>query len=204
MPRFTRAVLLPLWLLAACQTPDSPRPAVLALEEPVLLGWRAVALSEDRDRVDGLAAAWEEALAQARTRGLLARVRAEGALLEPDAGLPRAALSPGPYRCRLVRLGAGRRSFAAHPFHFCHVGIDGDLLSLTKESGSERPGGYVWPDSDRQSVFLGATALGAERLPPAYGEDPARDSIGLVERIGAFRYRLVFPWPRSGAVLDVL
>ena len=28
----------------------------------------------------------------------------------------------------------------------------------------------------------------------AYGDDRARDTIGLFERVGPFRYRLVLPW----------
>ena len=28
----------------------------------------------------------------------------------------------------------------------------------------------------------------------AYGEDRARDTVGLFERVGPFRYRLALPW----------
>ncbi|HZG47635.1 MAG TPA: hypothetical protein VEZ41_15410, partial [Allosphingosinicella sp.] len=28
--------------------------------------------------------------------------------------------------------------------------------------------------------------------------------IDVVERVGNFRYRIVIPWPRSGAILEVL
>ena len=129
--------------------------------------------------------------------------RAEGPLLQPQAGLPRATPPPGPYRCRLLRFG-GRRAFTVYPSYFCDVVVEDELLSLTKQDGSERPGGYLWPDGDGRLIFLGAVALGAEPVPPAYGEDRGRDLIGLVERVGPFHYRLVMPWPPSGASLDIL
>lgn len=198
--------LLPLIaILSACQTP-APAP-VAATPEPEVErpaeGWRAIVLAEDRERLERLASAWETALGEARAHGLASRLRAEGPLLQPGAALPRAALPPGPYRCRLVRFG-GRRAFAIFPFYFCDVVIEDELLSLTKQEGAERPGGYLWSDGDSRLAFLGAVALGAEIVPPAYGSDRRRDLVGFVERIGPFHYRLVMPWPPSGASLDIL
>ncbi len=192
-------------LLSACRTTPSDPPAIPAepAAEIIEAGWRAFALAEDRGRLERLGLAWETALGEARSRGLASRIRAEGALLQPGAGLPRAAPPPGPYRCRLIRFG-GRRAFTAFPSYFCDVVVEGELLSLTKQDGSERPGGYLWQDGDARLVFLGAVALGPEPVPPAYGEDSARDLIGLVERVGPFRYRLVMPWPPSGASLDII
>ena len=127
-------------------------------------------------------------------------------MLEPGAGLARSALPPGSYHCRVIRLGAGpgHSAFTAYPSYFCHVGVEGPLLSFTKQTGSERPGGYIWNDSDERLVFLGAMARGNEDVPPPYGDGEARDMAGIVERIGPFRYRIVFPWPTSGATLDVI
>ena len=203
--RATWPVLFLLLILSACQTP-APAPLVVepvAESELAGEGWRAIALAEDRGRLERLALAWETALGEARARGLASQVRAEGVLLRPDAGLPRAAPPPGPYHCRLIRFG-GRRVFTAYRSYFCDVVVEGELLSLTKQDGSERPGGYLWHDGDSRLIFLGAVALGAEPMPPAYGEDSGRDLIGLVERVGPFRYRLVMPWPPSGASLEIL
>lgn len=192
-------------LLSACRTTETAPPAVEAepVLEPADEGWRAIARAEDRSRLERLALAWEAALGEARARGLASRVRAEGAVLEPQAGLPRAAPPPGPYRCRLLRF-RERRGFTAFPTYFCDVVVEGELLSLTKQEGAERPGGYLWQDGDARLVFLGAVALGDEIVPPAYGEDRGRDLIGLVERVGPFQYRLVMPFPPSGASLDIL
>jgi len=205
MARATAPLLLSLHLLSACQTP-SPAPLAVPVEpaaEPAPAGWRAIALAEDRDRLDRLELAWGEALGEARARGFSSRLGAEGALFDPEAGLPRAMPPPGPYRCRLIRFG-GRRALTAYRPYFCDVAVEGELLSLTKQDGSERPGGYLWNDGDTRLVFLGAVALGAEPVPPAYGEDSRRDLVGIVERIGPFHYRLAMPWPPSGASLDLL
>jgi hypothetical protein len=139
----------------------------------------------------------------AEARAFAVQIRAEGALLDRGATLARAALPPGSYRCRLLRLG-GRRGLTVFPSYFCHVGVEGELLSFTKQTGSERPGGYLWSDGDRRMVFLGALAAPGQSAPPAYGEDPASDVAGIVERVGDFRYRLVMPRPSGGAIIDVL
>lgn len=191
--------------LAACQTPSQPEPDVSNVAPPAApdTGWRAVAVADDRNRIDRIALAWEAALGEAGSRGAGRALRAEGELLEPEAALPRAMPPPGPYRCRLLRFGE-RRAFTAFRPYFCEVAVEGDLLSLTKQEGSERPGGYLWEDVDSRLIFLGALALGREPVPPGYGERRERDLIGVVERVGEFRYRLVMPWPAQGTMLDVL
>lgn len=189
-------------LIAACRTsPEPPGPPPALAERPAGENWRAVARPEDLDRLARLDAAWTEGLAEARA--FATRIRAEGRLLEPGAALPRAALPPGSYRCRLLRLG-GRVGLTVYPPYFCHVGVEGALLSFTKQTGTERPGGYLWTDGDRRMVFLGALAPPGQSAPRAYGEDPASDVAGIVERVGDFNYRLVIPWPRAGAKIDVL
>lgn len=192
--------------LTACQTRPAAAPMPVAAPAPDTSreGWRAIARAEDRERIQRIPALWEEALRHARGRGFSAQLRSEGDLLDPLAALPRAALPPGPYRCRLIRFDPGRRAVIPYRSYFCHVIVEGDLMSLTKDDGSERPGGYLWPDADERLVFLGAVAQGAEPMPPAYGEAHGRNLVGVVERVAPFRYRLVMPSPPSGATLDVL
>ena len=195
-------------LVAGCQTPQTPAKAPgvqISLEEAP--GWQKVATPEDVARLERAATAWSEALADARRGGFTRQIRAEGDLLNPAAALPRAAPPPGSYNCRVIRLGsakAGVRAFTAHKPFFCHVGVNGDQLSVTKQTGSQRPGGYLWDTEDtRRLIFLGSLALGTEDAPGAYGEDPARNMAGIFERYGDFRYRLVVPWPRQESKLDV-
>ena len=90
------------------------------------------------------------------------------------------------------------------PF-FCYVLADDDgVLTIVKQTGSRRPAGRLWDDDDgNRMIFLGSLALGDEKEPLAYGEDPQRDTAGVFERIAPFEWRLVIPWPRSGSKLEV-
>lgn len=202
--------LLPLTLLlGACQTNrDKPKPTIV-VEEPET-GWRAVARDEDIAKIESIGLAWIEALAAARRAGFTRAMAREGVLLEPGAALPRAAPPPGSYMCRLIRMGPREGKGAAYaafkPF-FCNVGVnDEQQLSITKQTGSERPAGYLWeePGNTKRLIFLGSLALGNEDTPLAYGDDPTRDMAGVFERIGPFRYRLVIPRPRGTSKLDVI
>lgn len=213
-PRIALFLLGPLLLaLSACAarlTPavDASLPLGEGDESPAQEGgiptdWRNVATPADRDRVERVGEAWAPALARARAGGFADEIKAEGPLLDPQAALPRAAPSPGSYRCRMLKLG-GSIGFRAFPPYFCYVEAEGPLLILDKQTGSERPAGRVWNDGDEQLVFLGALELGNEDTPPAYGARPERDMAGVVQRVGPFRWRLVVPATRPGASLDVL
>ena len=199
------AGLLP---LAACQQMPPPemvaRAEVDVAEEP---RWRTIASPEDADRIDRLAAAWDQALAQARRAGLARTVSREGPLLDPEAALPIPAPTPGSYLCRLIRVGPPARGAAvltAYRSFFCYVGVDGDALSIIKQTGTQRPSGYLWVDAEpTRLVFLGSMAEDDGDALIPYGADRRRDMIAIFERIADFRFRLVVPWPRSGAVLDV-
>lgn len=164
--------------------------------------WRALLRPEDGARIDGVAAAWTEALAAARRAGAARRMRTDAKLLDPHAALPRSAPPPGSYRCRVIRISAGRRGYGVTGPFFCFVGAEDARLSFTRQTGSDRPGGYLYEDegAERQ-IFVGASARGREKVPPPYG-NPERDVAGIVERIDNFRYRLVIPRPR-GAILEV-
>lgn len=203
----TRALtLLAGAVLAGCAGSGSPPAASIVMAgEDTVPAWRAIANDEDVDRLDRADAAWDEALAIARRAGFARQISGEGALLDPGAALARAAPPPGSYRCRVIKLGGegrGRAFRAFNPF-FCHIGVEGELLSITKQTGSERPGGYLHADTDARLAFLGSMALGDESAPRAYGDDPARDMAGWFERVAPFRYRLVVPWPRGDGLLDV-
>lgn len=196
------AALLP---CAACTTLTAPQATVQITEEPQP-EWMEAAAPADVDRIHRLDAAWEEGLRQARSRGFRRAIAGEGALLEPDAALPRAAPSPGSYHCRVTKLGqqSGRGpAFAAYKPFFCYVDVDGDTLTIVKQTGSQRPAGFIYPDRDDRHIFLGSVALGDETSPLAYGDDEKRDLVGVVERVAPFRWRLVMPWPQSGAILEV-
>jgi hypothetical protein len=197
-------------LLAGCQTEprgDRPRP-VVSVEAPSRSeAWKAIASAADLRRLANVTGAWAAGLADARKADFITAVRDEGTLLKTDAGLARPAPTPGSYNCRLVRLGStgkGKPAFEKFKPFFCYVQVEGELLTIVKQTGSTRPAGRLWEDEDpKRLIFLGSLALGDEEAPLAYGENPKRDMAGIFERIGPFRWRLVIPWPQDGAKLDV-
>ena len=194
---------------AGCTTPktaDGPKPIVMVEPEKKADIWKGVATDADESRIDRVGLAWQSALADARRRDPRG-VWSEGALLQPRSALPRPAPTPGSYYCRLIKLGSTTGKTPAiekfKPF-FCYVEVEDNLLTIVKQTGSQRPAGRLWEDDmpDRL-IFLGSLALGNEDQPRAYGEDPKRDMAGVLERIGPFRWRLVIPWPQSTSKLDV-
>lgn len=167
----------------------------------------AVATPADAQRLANVTGAWAAGLADARKAGFVTAVKEEGDLLDTDAGLSRPDPTPGSYNCRLIRLGStGKGKPALEKFKpfFCYVEVDGEQLTIVKQTGSTRPAGRLWDDDNPQRlIFLGSLALGDEEAPLAYGDDPKRNMAGIFERIGAFRWRLVIPWPQDGAKLNV-
>jgi len=199
-----------LMAISGCATPGSESapaaaPVVEVVEDPE---WRSIATPGDLDRIERLDEAWSTALAEAQEAGFRRAIAAEGELLDPDAGLPRPAPTPGPYRCRVIKIGTQGKvtvSYIAYKPFFCYVEAEGDLLTIVKQTGSQRPAGRLYPDGEADRlVFLGSLALGNEEAPLAYREDPERDMVGIMERVAPFRFRLVIPWPRYESKLDVI
>jgi hypothetical protein len=168
--------------------------------------WKKLATAADEDRLARLDSAWQQALTEAG-KNFSAEIKKEGVLLKPSAALPRPAPTPGSYNCRMIALGkvgeSGKAFESFKPF-FCYVQIEGDLLTIVKQTGSQRPAGRLWEDDDpKRMIFLGSLTLGNEDQPLAYGDDPKRNMAGVFERIAPFRWRLVIPWPQSNSKLDV-
>jgi len=200
------------FIAVGCQSmsPKKPaRPQPVVSIEPDTKGdvWKRLVTTADLSRIDRLGLAWQDALAEARRAGHASDLRTEGKLVEPRAALPRPAPTPGSYNCRLVKIGrAGARGPAFERFKpfFCYVEVEGNLLTIVKQTGSQRPAGRLWEDDqDDRLIFLGSLALGNEQAPMAYGDDPKRDMAGVFERIAPFVWRLVIPWPQSTSKLDV-
>ena len=193
---------------ASLQPKKEFRPGPTVVVEPPAKseGWIQIATAADKSRISRLGLAWQQALADARP-GFAGEIRQEGVLLEPRGALPRPAPTPGSYNCRLIKLGktdAKAVAFERFKPFFCYVQVEDDLLTIVKQTGSQRPAGRLWEDDkpDRL-IFLGSLALGDEQQPLAYGDDPKRDMAGVLERIAPFRWRLVIPWPQGTSKLDV-
>ena len=194
--------------LCACTPAKKPVMVPVAPDSPISKadGWKQVAGDADEVRIATLATVWTQALEEARKSNARG-VREEGVLLKPDAGLARPAPTPGSYYCRLVQLGrttARGPTFEKFKPFFCYVEVEGDLLTIVKQTGDTRPAGRLWDDvGPDRLIFLGSLALGNTEQPRAYGEDPKRDMAGVLERIAPFRWRLVIPWPQGTSKLDV-
>jgi hypothetical protein len=188
--------------LAGCvPVKDKPRPIVSVGEPSKAEAWMGIASAADRQRIANISGAWAAGLADARKANFAQALREESELLKSNAALARPAPTPGSYRCRLVKLG-GKPAFEKFKPFFCYVEVDGNLLTIVKQTGSQRPAGRLWEDDiATRLIFLGSLALGDEEAPLAYGDNPKRDMAGILERTGPFRWRLVIPWPQDGSKL---
>jgi Domain of unknown function (DUF4893) len=185
-------------------------------EEGVPTDWRRVAHADDQVKLDAIADIWATALADGKKADARA-IDQEGDLLRPDAALARATPTPGLYRCRTLRIGppangsaigATRvpraRAFERFKPFDCVVTDEKAFLGFTKISGTHRPGGYLWPDGDTRMVFLGGTAERVGEGASAYGTDLRRNRLGILERIGEFRWRLTLIGQPTAAQLEVM
>ena len=204
MPRRFAPTLLVLLALAGCARsrevvapPSAERPSDT---------WHSLVTDDDRNRIRHWRDAWTEALAQAQP-AFAAAIAREGPLLDPDAALPGARLPAGDYRCRTIKLGAqsaGHGVFTAYEPRLCRVGAEGTRLQFTLLDGPQRPIGTFFPDTGPRMIFLGTLQLGDEALAYRYSRDRERDMVGLLERIGERRWRLVLPHPHFESLLDVI
>jgi hypothetical protein len=163
----------------------------------------------DTERLSRLDFAWRAARDDAIKGGAARELRALGPLAEPRLTLNRPQPTPGRYQCRTIKLGAAQEGllpYVAYGWFRCSVTLTpgGDLI-LRKTTGSQRPVGLICPaDNPRQARFVGVLELGTETKTPRYGADPDRDMVGVVQRTGANRWRIAFPWPRYESKLDIL
>jgi len=173
--------------------------------------WKTVANAGDQDRIARLDDAWRQALREA-DREFGAQIDALGLTAVPTAALEgQLQPAPGKYRCRSIKIGSmngAGLAYVAYPFFNCTVELTpgGDLV-LTKIDGSQRTKGLLYPDpaNAKRLIYVGAQAWGDDETDyPAYGQNPERDQVGVLERTGAKRYRLVLPWPKQESKLEIL
>ena len=163
--------------------------------------------TDDRNRLRLWREAWVDAVAKARAKGNGPAIDAQGPLFDPDQALPKSRPPAGRYHCRVFKLGAkgpATRDFTAYPVADCRIENEGDVSSLYRVSGAQRPIGLLFDDGTDRTVFLGTMALGDETKPLDYGVDTSRDMAGFVQRIGDRRWRLVLPYPHFESMLDVV
>lgn len=202
-------------LVAACATPPPPPPppppasaGAGGSSGAVLRDWRGVVTTADRDRYQRRDAAWRLALEQARRQPGSGDLDALGELIDPDAARPGVLPPPGDYRCRTVKLGSqggeDGLGYVVYGWFACRIETSAQGLKFVKLTGSQRPSGLLFPENDRAMVMLGSMALAQEPAANAYGRNPERDLVAVLERIGEARWRLVLPWPRNESNLDLI
>jgi hypothetical protein len=195
-----------------------PRPWCLLLALAVLSGcadhrgatpnWRTVITHKDIDRMREWRKTWVDALAKARADGKGEAIAAEGALLDPDAGLDTPKPPAGDYLCRVIAFGEGGGTidgFSASSPARCRINTLGNnILGFAKLDGTQRPIGRIYPSESPQMTFLGTLAVGDESRPFDYAVDQERSLVGLVERIGPGRWRLALPHPPFAGAFEVI
>jgi hypothetical protein len=181
-------------------------PSGTVIQSPVR-DWRAIATSDDRQRLRDWRSAFVSALKAARASGHAAEIAREGILLEPDAALGGGPIPNGDYKCRVIKLGAkspGMLDYVAYPAFICRIGPQAGLQSFAKLTGSQRYIGLVFPGDVMRQVLLGTVVLGDEQRAMQYGRDEERNIAGFVERIGPNRWRVLMPRPHFESQIDVL
>jgi Domain of unknown function (DUF4893) len=174
----------------------------------VLPDWRAIITATDRDRYARRDAAWSLALQQARRQPGSGDLDGLGDLIDPGAARSDVTPPVGTYRCRTVKLGSqgGEQGlgYVVYGWFACRIEATPRGLKFVKTTGSQRPSGLLFPETDRHMVMLGSVALASEPAANSYGQRPDRDTVAVLERIGERRWRLVIPWPQNESNLDLI
>lgn len=199
-------------IMGACATtPPPPPPPGMPGDNgaPVLRDWRGLIKPADLDRYQRFDAAWVMGLSEARSRrgsGNLARL---GDLIIPSVKLDFVTPPEGNYRCRTIKLGSqsgdeARLGYVIYGWFACSIERTPAGLKLTKLTGSQRPSGLLFPENDQRMVFLGSMSMANEAPANAYGLNPDRDMVAVLERVGETRWRLAVPWPQAESHLDLI
>jgi hypothetical protein len=207
--RILISALAALTVVACASTPPPPPPPPPGTGgQAVLRDWRGIVTATDRDRYARRDAAWRLALEQARRQAGSGDLESVGDLIDP--GAVRGGVTPpvGDYRCRTVKLGSqggeAGLGYVVYGWFACRIEQTPRGLKFSKLTGSQRPSGLLFPETDRQMVMLGSMALSTEPAANSYGQRPDRDLIAVLERIGPGRWRLVLPWPQYESNLDLI
>lgn len=174
-------------------------------EEQASDDWRKYAKEKDVGRLQRLDQAWDTAFDLVKDDA--EELKKLGPALDPKtAALANPHPGPGDYRCRTIKM--GELGLIAYDWFKCRIALTpGGDLTFTKLTGSQRGVGKFYPsaENERRLVYLGGQAWGLDQKEAtAYGDDPQRDQIGVLERIGDQHWRLVLPWPRVESTLDVV
>lgn len=166
--------------------------------------------AEDRIRLEHV-----DTVAGRTLRGALAQGTPDdlAVLMQGLAGRPlpadqAAALLPGDWSCRMLKLGGGLPLVVYQPFR-CRIDTDGGFVKLT---GSQRMQGMIG-DLDGAQAYLGTGYIAGDTAPP-YADlpdsiDPAATpqrvpEVGMVEVVSPTQARILMPLPMLESDLNIL
>ena len=78
-------------------------------------------------------------------------------MLDPDAALAAAGADAGQLQLPAGQLGrttARAPAFEKFKPFFCYVEVEGDLFTIVKQTGSQRPAGRLWEDDNPEPPDL--------------------------------------------------
>jgi hypothetical protein len=169
--------------------------------------WGTIATDDDRSRLRRWHDAWDTAVPRVKAAGEGGALDAEGALFQPDVAMRDPVPPTGTYRCRVFKLGAvgvAVHQFTAYTARPCTISLQDGATHVRIDGTAQRPEGTLYADTPSRGVFIGTMMFADEGKALDYGLDVKRNMIGYIERIGAKRWRLVFPWPHYESQLDVI
>ena len=100
----------------------------------------------------------------------------------------------GRWKCRTIKLGGSFGSLTVYPFFKCEILERSGELFFSKDSGSQRLAGQLFAQGGDGYVFLGGSYYDYES-PKHYGEEPDRNEIGLLRKLGTDWIVLEMPKP---------
>ena len=127
--------------------------ALCAFATAAYAGWQDQASAFDQQRLVKLDESREKGLAEAASGGDMSAIHE--ALDAAPAAISGDALT-GEWRCRTMKLG-GMAPSVVYTWFKCRISNRGGGLFLEKLTGSQRMGGYLYPDANG-FVYLGATS----------------------------------------------
>ena len=198
--------LLVLLVLAGCSNDDGLRPYAAVRRADV---WQAVIKDQDRGRLARLSQAWDQARADITLAGKDDDLAGLGPVAQGDVMAQPVFPAAGPHECRTILLGWRQGSPRVSPpvqagaWAPCRLTADGILLHLETAPGPQQYLGTLYPDVDRL-IFLGSVRLAGEMGQLRYGEDQARDQLGVLQTVAAGHWRIALPWPRWTARLVLI
>jgi len=144
-----------------------------------------------------------DSIKQAHDEGDPADVRVLDEILAGEEQPIRGVDLRGDYRCRVAKLGGEILPLVIYDWFRCRIGEDDVGYRLEKLTGSQRFTGHFIDDSETSLIFYGASHYSDEE-PRKYNDDPERNLVGRMVKVGDARYQIQFPMPFLESNFDIL